>query len=319
MLYADWFELIAALRYDGFSLEGDGVENDGDRVSPRLTVGVKPFEETALDGIQLYGTYAEGYRAPSVNETLIHGLHPSGVVFPFLPNADLKPETSRMLEIGVNFERDDLFVSGDGVRFKASWFRNDVDDYIDTEQLTAGQGDCPFYRNLVPVFRGGSYLPVCFQYTNVAEARIQGAEFELGYDAGMVFGSASLAVLDGENLTDRTDLISVPPTAVTGRLGFRALERRLTVGGEVEHVASATRNGVDLDDHTLVNVFASYEANERLRFDVRLNNVFDEAYVNYFNAVAGGDAGKYEEGFNAKFAVTLRFGADGAGIPPTLN
>ena len=43
----------------------------GQRVSPKITLGLRP-----LEGLQLYGTYAEGYRAPSVTETLIAGRPP---------------------------------------------------------------------------------------------------------------------------------------------------------------------------------------------------------------------------------------------------
>jgi len=73
--FSDWLEIIGGLRYDSYSLESvDGdVESDGNRLSPRITAGVKPFESTGLHGLQVYGTYAEGYRSPSVIETLITG------------------------------------------------------------------------------------------------------------------------------------------------------------------------------------------------------------------------------------------------------
>ena len=84
-------------------------ETSGDRLSPRITVGVSPFRPGPLEGLQLYGTYAEGYRSPSVTETLISGLHPAGVTFPFLPNPDLKPETGKTWEFGVNYSPDGVF------------------------------------------------------------------------------------------------------------------------------------------------------------------------------------------------------------------
>ncbi len=319
--YSDWLEVIAAARYDGFSLDGDDVDTDGDRLSPRITVGVKPFEEQFLHGLQLYGTYAEGYRAPSVNETLIEGLHPSGVVFPFLPNPRLRPETAKTIEIGLNFERNDVLSPGDGLRVKAAWFRNDVDDYIGLETLApgafGGDPECPYLATLPPIWvPGGYYVPQCYRYTNISQARLEGGEFELAYDAGWIFGSSSLTIVDGENVTDRTPLVSVPPASGMARLGFRMLDERLSFGGEVEHTLGVSDDRLAaVDPHTLVNLFASYEANDRLRFDLRLNNLLDEAYVNYLNAAAGGGAAVYEEGFNAKFAVTLRFGvAEGEGL-----
>jgi len=61
------------------------------------------------------------------------------------------------------------------------------------------------------------------------------------------------------------------------------------------------------DDYTLVNLFASYEASENFRVDLRINNLLDETYANYLNAVSG--ASVFEPGFNAKLGATIRFGS----------
>jgi len=74
----EWLEVVGALRYDSYELESDVGNAEGDRISPRITVGVSPFESIGLAGLQVYGTYAEGYRSPSLSETLISGLHPNG-------------------------------------------------------------------------------------------------------------------------------------------------------------------------------------------------------------------------------------------------
>ncbi|TJW41818.1 MAG: TonB-dependent receptor, partial [Mesorhizobium sp.] len=67
----DWLEVVTGLRYDSYSLKGSSSETSGDRLSPRITIGVSPFESARLSGLQFYGTYAEGYRSPSITETLI--------------------------------------------------------------------------------------------------------------------------------------------------------------------------------------------------------------------------------------------------------
>ncbi len=68
----DTVDLITALRYDTYELSGGATEVDGSRVSPKVTVGY-----TLAKGMTLFGTYAEGYRAPAVTETLITGTHPA--------------------------------------------------------------------------------------------------------------------------------------------------------------------------------------------------------------------------------------------------
>ena len=157
--YGDWLEIVGALRYDGYELSSAAANASGSRLSPRLTVGVSPFSGDNLRKFQIYGTYAEGYRSPSVTETLISGLHPVGVVFPFLPNPDLKPETAKTWEVGVNYALDDVIVPLDSLRLKASYFNNDVEDYIGLQTLSAYDptSGCPFAP-------GPMAIPVCYQY-----------------------------------------------------------------------------------------------------------------------------------------------------------
>lgn len=310
--YSNWFELIAALRWDGYELVGSGVDNSDSRVSPRISIGVKPFEESFLHGVQLYGTYAEGYRSPSIIETLMTGLHPAGVAFPFLPNPNLIPETSKSWEIGLNFKRDGLITPDDGIRLKAAWFHNDVDDYIGLVYLSPfvpGSG-CPF----IPLPWA---VPICAQYQNISQVEIQGFEFEALYDAGWMFASLQAATIMGNDLSTvpSTPLYTIPPDQITARLGFRMFEDTLVFGGELQmvmpyHSLSFTPTApfvpTIVDGYNLVNIFASYEPNEYLRFDMRLENVLDVAYGNYLNVASGSPI--FEPGFNAKFAATLRFG-----------
>ena len=305
-LYSDWLEIIGALRFDGYSLKGtaNGVsaDTDGTHLSPRLTVGVSPLERTPLNGLQLYGTYAQGYRSPAVTETLISGLHPYGVAFPFLPNPNLKPEIATTYEVGLNFSRDDLFLDGDALRVKTAVFRNDIEDYINLELVFFGADpNCPFVPQNFPFF--------CAQYQNVAQARIDGFEFESIYDAGDFFTGLNVTLLDGEDRATGQPLLTVPPAQLTGRLGFRFLDYRAVIGGEVQHVFGQDNFDTEFgDDYTLVNLFASYEASENFRLDLRINNLLDETYSNYLNDITL-TSPFFEPGFNAKLGATIRFGA----------
>ncbi len=305
----EWLEVVGALRYDSYKLDSDVGEAEGDRLSPRITVGVSPFERVGLAGLQLYGTYAEGYRSPSLSETLISGLHPNGVVFPFLPNPNLRPETAKTVEFGVNYSRDGIFQGDDSLRLKAAYFNNDIDDYIGGAELDAGDPGCPFLPGLPPIWTpGGYYVPTCFQYQNFANAKIDGFELEGLYDDAWGFAGLSVSVIDGhtvsyEGLTE--DLITIPSAQVTAQLGFRFLEDRLIVGGEVQYNGAPKGNPI-AEDYTLVNLFASYQATEDLKFNARVDNLFDVAYTNPLNASATDII--YEPGISAKLAATMRFG-----------
>ena len=307
----EWLEIVAGLRYDSYRLKGDdGSGSSGDRFSPRITVGVSPFENLGLDGLQLYGTYAEGYRSPSVTETLISGLHPAGVTFPFLPNHDLKPETAKTYEFELNYRQDAVFTGDDALRVKAAYFHNDIDDYIGLNtDIPVGSPGCPFIPGLPPVFvPGGYYVPICAQYQNFANAEIDGSELEAWYDAHWGFAGASVSVIDGHTVSYagvEEDLETIPSSQVTGQLGLRFLERKLTVGGEVQY-NGAPKGNPTAEDYTLVNLFASYQPNEDYKFDLRVDNVFDTAYVNPLNLATVGKV--YEPGVSVRLGLTGRWG-----------
>ncbi|TIM07406.1 MAG: TonB-dependent hemoglobin/transferrin/lactoferrin family receptor [Mesorhizobium sp.] len=303
----DWLEIIAGLRYDSYKLESDVGETSGDRLSPRITVGVSPFETASLAGLQFYGTYAEGYRSPSLSETLISGNHPAGVSFPFLPNPDLKPETGKTVEFGVNYKRDDILEAGDAFRFKAAYFNNDVEDYIADVTLSAFDptSGCPF----------GPGIPICVQYQNFAKAKINGFEMEAVYDAGWGYAGLSASIIDGHTISydgERAELLTIPSSQVAAQLGLRFLEDKLTVGGEVQYNGKPKGNPI-ADDYTLVNVFASYQASDNFKIDFRVDNLFDVKYANPLNITTSGQPPEpvfaaYEPGVTLKLAATMRFG-----------
>lgn len=277
--YDSWLDVIGALRYDGYQLKGDTIRVDGRRLSPKLTVGITPWEP-----LTFYGTYAEGYRAPALTETLIDGLHPPPVRGRFFPNPNLRPEVARTVEAGVNLRFSDVATGGDNLFVKFGAFRNDVDDYIDQVFL-------PFPA------------PGGYQYRNIAKARIHGVEIETSYDAGVAFVGLSGQVLKGQNLTDGTPLQKVPPFRVVATAGVRALEERLTLGARLTMVgrkANDTVTGFIGRPYQILDLFAQYRINDRATANLALNNVFNREYTQYLNADPS-------PGFNAKASLTVNF------------
>ncbi|OLP58033.1 ligand-gated channel [Xaviernesmea oryzae] len=295
------FEAVTALRYDHYRLSGEGREtSEGDRLSPRITLGVSPFSGV-LEGLQLYGSYAEGYRSPSVTETMISGFHPSGVAFPFLPNPNLKPETARTWEGGLNYKADSLIEGGDALRLKAAYFDNDVDDYIGGTTLSA------FPTNAACPYTPGT-LPICYQYQNFAKARLRGLEVEGFYEASWGYAGLSASVINGHTVSYtglRADLTTVPSRQVTGQVGLRFLEDRLTVGAEVQY-NGAPKGNKAAEDYTLVNTFASYKVADDFKLDLRVDNLFNKTYANPLNATT--TSALYEPGLTVKISATKRFG-----------
>lgn len=293
----DFVDLITALRYDRYELDSAVTQSDGDRVSPKVTLGVTP-----VTGITLFGTYAEGYRAPSITETLIDGAHPFPA-FNLLPNPNLTPEVAHNWEGGVNFKFDGVLQQNDAFRAKVTAFRNQIDDYIDAVYTDVlGNNPCgpPFFA---------CFGDDTFQYMNIASALIEGVELEASYDAGSWFAVLAAQHITGKNEDTGARLTTVLPDRASATLGFRFFDQRLVAGTRItvvdSHDAGSTEAGSVYpasDSYTLVDLFAQYEFNEHAVLNLNIDNVFDEDYLQYLNQ-------QNSPGLNARIGLTVRFGA----------
>lgn len=112
--------------------------------------------------------YGEAFRAPTLKQISPNYVGAEGP-HTFLGNADIKPETSRSFELGVDwhYERG---------AYTANLYRNEIDDLIYYRRLRTEPGIPP--RTI-------------YQYDNIEQARIEGLELtgrrELGY--GIALGA----------------------------------------------------------------------------------------------------------------------------------
>lgn len=267
--YSNWLEVIGGLRFDGYSLDSAAASTDGTRLSPKITVGVKPFEGTAAEGLQIYGTYAEGYRAPSVTETLITGTHPGFANFTFLPNANLSPETAHNFEIGANYSRNGIFTADDRLRLKTAWFHNRIENFIDAD------------FNMT-----GNWATSTYQYVNIGQGTLTGFELEAAYDAERYFASIAASVIDGNNDDTGEALATVPAAKIVTTAGLRFFDRRLSVGAQLESVFAqddVPSTVSQSDAYNLVNLFANWQATDSLSMGVEVRNLFDKTYTEYLS------------------------------------
>lgn len=293
--YSDWLEFIAALRYDHYKLNGNGLEVKDEKFSPKLTVGITPF-----NGVQFFATYAEGFRAPAISETLQSGIHPVPPTFEILPNPNLRPETAENWEAGVNLSFNKLFDERDAFRAKATIFRNNIDNYIEDRLVGFNPGLC----------FGAGISCGSSQYVNIDEARLEGFELEAAYDIKTMFINIAYTHVRGDDLTANIPLASVFPDKVVTTLGFRFMEDKLQVGGRwtyadgQDRVPNPTSDNIEdqpSESYNLVDLFATYKVNETVTTALTLNNIFDEQVRLYRHT-------EPEMGFNAKLSATIRFG-----------
>lgn len=288
LTFFDTVDLITALRYDNYELKGGGTTLEGDHVSPKITLGVTP-----ITGLTVFGTWAEGFRAPAVTETLIDGVHPPPASFPLYPNPNLKPEVAQNIEGGVNLKYDGVLRADDRFRAKVVVFQNKVDDYID---------GVSFFDPTSPLFFG-------YQYQNIANATLEGVEIEASYDARSWFLNVSGQHINGTNDDTGEDLVTVLPDRISGTLGFRLFDERLVTGARVTLVDShdggetgASSVYLASNSYALVDLFAQYQFNENATLNLNVDNLFDKEYLQYLNQ-------QNSPGLNARVGLTMRFGA----------
>ncbi len=305
--YSTWLDVLGALRFDHYSLNGNGFSSGGSHLSPKITIGITPIR-----GAQFYATYAEGYRAPSVTETLIDGQHPFPA-FDILPNPDLQPEVADDVEGGVNLKYDTVIRPGDEIRVKADAYLNKVHNYIDFEPVGA-----PY---LVPAFPGtppgfcGIDPTDCFpitsyQYLNIGEAQISGVELEGTYDWGGGYFSLAGTHINGKDVSSPSlPLYTISPDRISGTLGFRFLDQKLLVGGRLTIVGASQQFPTGDDSgptfaptsaYALVDLFASYRYNDDISANLTVKNLLNKDYTQYLDTLTS-------PGLQVLGSVTVRF------------
>jgi hemoglobin/transferrin/lactoferrin receptor protein len=279
--YSTWFEAVSAIRYDRYDLHSPTVATSGggDRFSPKITIGVTP-----VAGFTPYVSYAEGYRAPSITETLISGGHANGGspinlpcpdgttgLFCFLPNPNLRPEVGKNKEAGINLKYDNIFSASDSFRGKFNVFRNDVSDYIDAVSFG-------------PVATAFGTFNQFYQYQNIAQARIEGVEAETMYDAGLWYVGVAGHLMRGKNVATNIGLATITPRKITTTGGVRLLDRRLILAAQWSSFGA--NNDVPVGylpatGYELVNLYLTWNATKDIVFSASIDNLLNQYYRPY--------------------------------------
>lgn len=288
--YASWLEVIAGARFDGYALtgttdSGEDVDNTAYHLSPKLTVGITPWEP-----VTFYGGYTQAFRGPAITETLVDGLHPGGWGN-FYPNPNLKPEIAHNFEAGVNLRLDNLTEwKEDQLRLKVGVYHNKVSNYIDMYTITT------------PIWAAG------ITYRNIADVTLEGFEVEATYDAGFAFARVSGSIGSATNDATGEPVYLEVPNQMNATVGFRALEKRLSAGvsatlvGERENDSSALYIGYG-EGYGIVDVFANWQVNKATSLNLTVRATCSTV-ITYLDS-------QPSPGLNAKLGLTIRLGVDG--------
>ena len=263
----DHLDVVVGLRYDRFDLttfDGIAVERTArvdDKVSPRLGLIVKPNER-----LSFYASYAESFLPQSGDQFFILGQR----------DAALEPEEFTNYELGAKWAPlDTVLVTAAAFRLERSNTRDST--------------------GIVTVQTGKS--------------RVEGFEIAaVGEIAGFWKANLGYTYLDGELLTNSAfgtagrRLQQLPRHQVTAWNRFDFTEQ-FGVGLGVIHQSSqfaSFANTVVLPSYWRVDAAAYYTVNDRLSFQVNIENLLDE---DYYPSAHGNNNIQPGEPFNARVGV----------------
>ncbi|KPP81644.1 MAG: TonB-dependent heme receptor [Oceanicaulis sp. HLUCCA04] len=281
--------LLPGVRWDSFESDSDiGGANEDEAVSARFGATWAPVES-----VRIFASWAEAFRAPSLNELYLDGTHfpvphpvlgaPVFVTNEFVPNPDLRPETSETLEIGAGYTLTGLFTSDDRLEVKGAWFRTRADDLINLAVAFAFDPTCfapPFFA---PCSAGTSFS------SNVDSAELEGFEIAGLYQNGPLSLSSAIYQVDGENRVTGAPLGSLQPVQgyMRGVWSFDQADigARVSFAGDFTDTATPAE---ERDGFAVLDVFASWQPFEDrgLRVNAGVENVFDTDYERVFAGVS---------------------------------
>jgi hemoglobin/transferrin/lactoferrin receptor protein len=270
-------KIIPAVRWDSYELStaddplypGPRADQSDDHVSPKLGV---VWWATPTFG--LFGNWGEGFKAPTPSQ--VNNFF-SNVAFGYtsLPNPDLKPETSRSVEIGARLR--DVQIGGGRLSAQLVGFQSDYEDFI-SQQVTSG--------SFTPAD------PAVYQFVNFSSVEISGVEAkaDIWWENG-VSARFAAAYAEGE-ISDPVDgvraLETIDPVKVVfglghddpaGRFGTQAVVTwsQAKDQADTDNLPCAGACAVG-DDFALLDLTAYWNVNDRVTARAGVFNVFDETY-----------------------------------------
>ncbi len=267
-----------ALRYDSYRIKASqagfsppsampAASLAGSAVSPKLGAVWR-----ASRAWSAFGNLASGFRAPNASQVNAFFENPTQF-YRTIPNANLKPEKSRSIELGVRARYSALQLD---VAAFAGRYTNLI---VDAQQV----GGAGVVGN-----------PTVFQSINVGNATVHGFEVKGRYDWGRFAGGTlstpfAYGMATGKDKATGKPLSSIDPAKLTAglALGTSAYDLRL----DVSHHAAKTGGDFDsaglvrppasqfeIPSATTLDVSGQWRIRKDLRLNLALNNVTNKKY-----------------------------------------
>ncbi|HHF5864539.1 TPA: TonB-dependent hemoglobin/transferrin/lactoferrin family receptor [Haemophilus influenzae] len=310
-LFGEKLLISPSVRYDHYDTSSKTVKYKDNHLSPatKLTWIVTNW-------LDFTAKYNEAFRAPSMQERFVSGAHFGAsliggldTINRFVANPNLRPETAKNKEITANLHFDSLFKQGDKFKIEATYFRNDVKDFINlkifndanTNKNASASASASANGALLP-------LPTKSQYQNITNARLSGIELQAQYQTERLTLFTNYGSTKGKDKDSGEALSNIAASKIGVGVNYALVKDKFTVGATVTHYAAQRRvpkdHGVTYPSYILTDLRATYAPLKgewkNLRLDFALENLFDRKYQPAFSLMEG-------TGRNAKISAVYSF------------
>lgn len=304
-LFGEKLLLSPSVRYDHYDTSSKTVKYKDNHLSPatKLTWIVTNW-------LDFTAKYNEAFRAPSMQERFVSGSHFGAEtlgltqVNKFIANPNLRPETAKNKEITANLHFDSLFKQGDKFKIEATYFRNDVKDFINLKIFNNPNAN----PNANPNTSTRAFLPTNSQYQNITNARLSGIELQAQYQTERLTLFTNYGSTKGKDKDSGEALSNIAASKIGVGVNYALVKDKFTVGATVTHYAAQHRvpkdHAVTYPSYILTDLRATYAPLKgewkNLRLDFALENLFDRKYQPAFSLMEG-------TGRNAKISAVYSF------------
>ncbi|HHF0495091.1 TPA: TonB-dependent hemoglobin/transferrin/lactoferrin family receptor [Haemophilus influenzae] len=303
-LFGEKLLVSPSVRYDHYDTSSKTVKYKDNHLSPatKLTWIVTNW-------LDFTAKYNEAFRAPSMQERFVSGAHfgadIAGLkqVNRFVANPNLRPETAKNKEITANLHFDSLFKQGDKFKIEATYFRNDVKDFINLKIFNDANANKNKNANA-----NGASLPTNSQYQNITNARLSGIELQAQYQTERLTLFTNYGSTKGRDKDSGEALSNIAASKIGVGADYALVKDKFTVGATITHYAAQHRvpkdHAVTYPSYILTDLRATYAPLKgewkNLRLDFALENLFDRKYQPAFSLMEG-------TGRNAKISAVYSF------------
>ncbi|MEA1889883.1 MAG: TonB-dependent receptor [Pseudomonadota bacterium] len=224
-----------------------------------LTAGLRYTDHSSFDG-KTTGELSYGYQASQATKliaSLATGFRAPGSTdrFGFGGNPDLKPETSKSIELSARFNPSSVH------RGRISLYQNEIDNLINFVDPDGFNGAIPG-RN-----------------ENIDETRTRGIELAYSFNKGPYVIDAGITYQDPKDLSTDKQLArrAKEKYNLTGRYAGSDYSASAELSYTGERPDSAFSD-IILDSYTLLNLSATKSFSKLINVGIRLENITDEDY-----------------------------------------